>query len=162
MTYEIPLLVTAIVFAAFLVFKFRPAVGHEGRASAVALTDAKKRLEAAKDDAERAVALADAAEASAKLGRFDGAVGFFLRAFRADPASVALVDRAASALARRPASLEKLMWRHLALGPGEGDTRLEATRAALRCLVAIYGRRPRTRVRQQGVEHLLALVDAKR
>lgn len=158
MTYEIPLLVSAIVFAAFLVFKFRPVVGHEGRTNAVALVEAKKRLEAAKDDPARAVALADAAEASANLGRVDGATGYFLRAFRADPASVEIVERAAKALAKRPGALEKLMWRHLALGPGEGGTRREATHATLKVMVQIYGRRPRTRVRQQALEHVLSLL----
>jgi hypothetical protein len=159
-TYEIPLLVTAIVFAAFLVFKFRPVVGHEGRASAALLDDAKKRIAAAKDDDARALALADAAEASIRLGRSSSGVNLFLRAFRTAPASKALVERAAAALARRPSALEKLMWRHLALGAGEGTTRLPATRVALQTLAVVYARRPPTRVRQQGIEHLLALVDA--
>ncbi len=159
MTYEIPLLVSAIVFAAFLVFKFRPVIGHDGRAHAAALDEAKKRLEAAKDDAAKAEALADAAEACAKLGRFDGAVGFYGRAFRADPVSVALVERAAKALARKPGTLEKLMWKHLSLGPGEGTARLEATRASLRVLVDLYGKRPRTRVKHQALAHVLGLID---
>ena len=158
MTYEIPLLVSAIIFAAFLAFKFRPALGTGGRAQAAALDEAKKRLEAAKDDAARAVALADAADVSASFGRVDGAVGFYFRAFRADPGSAELVARAATALARRPGSLEKLMWRHLALGPGEGDSRRAATRAALETLVQLYGRRPRTRVRQQALEHVLSVM----
>ena len=158
MTYEIPLLVSAVVFAAFLAFKFRPAVGHEGRVNAAALVEAKKRLEAAKDDAARAVALGDAAEASANLGRVDGATAYFLRAFRADPASVEIVERAAKALARRPNALEKLMWRHLGLGPGEGASRRAATLATLKVLSQVYGRKPRTRVRQQAVEHLLSLL----
>ncbi len=158
MTYEIPLLVSAIIFAAFLAFKFRPALGTGGRAKAAALDEAKKRLEVANDDPARAVALADAADASASLGRVDGAVGLYLRAFRADPESAELVARAAAALARRPGSLEKLMWRHLALGPGEGDARRAATRAALETLIQLYGRRPRTRVRQQALEHVLSLM----
>lgn len=163
MTYEIPLLVSAIVFAAFLVFKFRPALGNDGRAHAAALAESKKRIEAAKDDAAKAMALADAADACANLGRVDSAVGFYGRAFRADPASSALVERAARSLARKPGSLEKLMWRHLAIGPGEGAAqraaRREATRTCLRTLIGLYGKRPRTRVRQQALEHVLALID---
>lgn len=59
MGLQIPLLLSAIAFAAFMIFRFRPVVSTAGRASAVALTEAKQRIAAAQDDAARATALCD-------------------------------------------------------------------------------------------------------
>jgi hypothetical protein len=80
-----------------------------------------------RDPGVRALALADAAEASIRLGHSSSGVNLFQRAFRIEPASKELVERAA---------------------------------AALQTLSVVYARRPPTRVRQQGIDHLLALVDA--
>src|SRR6516225_6729482 len=98
MDWQIPLLISAVVFAAFLVFKMRPAVMPAARASALALDDAKKRIESASDDNTRAAALADAGDACARLGRTNSAVGFYLRALRTSAESVAIVERAGAAL----------------------------------------------------------------
>jgi tetratricopeptide (TPR) repeat protein len=161
--WQIPLLVSTGVFAAYLVFKFRPAVGKRGRATAVALKGATARIEAARDDAARAEALADAADACLHLGRTNGAVGYYLRALRTDPSSKIIVERAATAFARRPMALEKLLWRHLGGGGWTSDAGgREAAIASLRALAEIYGRRPRTQVRGRALAHVLeALVEGR-
>jgi tetratricopeptide (TPR) repeat protein len=151
--WHIPLLVSAIAFAAFMVFRFRPVVSGDGRASAALLKAAKARILAAKDDAARGSALADAADACAKLGRFRAAVSYYLRALRANPKSHELAHRAAEGLARRPAALEKVMWRQLANTRFE-DSR-EAAVIALRALVASYSRRPRFHARARALENVL-------
>lgn len=158
MDWQIALLVSAVVFAAFLVFKMRPAVTPGARASAAALEAAKKRIEAAKEDTERAIALADAADACARLGRTNSAVGFYHRALRADPRSPAIVERAEATLLRRPRALEQLMWRHLAAHPWAGAYRASAI-ASLRALARIYEKRRRTQVRAQAIEHALSALD---
>lgn len=158
MDWQIPLLVSAIAFAVFLVFKMRPALGEDGRASAAALKEAKQRIEAAKEDAEKAKALCDAGDACATLGRANAAVGFYLRAFKTDPRSQELVERAATALARRPRAVEKLMWRHLAAEPWTGPGR-PAALAALKALAAVYGRRP-NHPRAKALAHAVAAFSA--
>ena len=158
MDWQIPLLVSAIAFALFLVFKMRPPMTADGRETAQALREAKGRIESAKDDAARARALCDAADACARLGRVNGAVGFYLRAMRADPRSKEIVERAAGSLARRPRAVEKLMWRHLAAEPWTGDGR-DSALAALRALAAVYGRRP-NQPRARALEHAVAALDA--
>ena len=153
MDWQIPLLVSAIAFAAFMVFRFRPAVSGAGRASAVALKEAKLRIKGAKDDASRATALCDAADASARLGRTNVAVTFYLRALRADHSSKDVATRAAEGLARRPAALEKVMWRQLA-NARFSESREPAV-VALRALVASYSKRPRFHVRARALENVL-------
>lgn len=153
MDWHIPLLVSAIAFAAFMVFRFRPVMSGHGRASAALLKEAKQRILAAKDDVARASALCDAADACARLGRIGGAVSFYLRALRADPTSKEIAHRAAEGLARRPAALEKVMWRQLA-STRFGDSR-EAAVIALRALVASYSKRPRFHARARALENVL-------
>ncbi len=157
MDWQIPLLISAIAFALFLVFKMRPAVGADGRESAEALREAKKRIEAAKDAPAKARALCDAGDACARLGRVNGAVGFYLRAMREEPRAKEIVERAATSLARRPRALEKLMWRHLAAEPWTGEGR-DSALAALRALAAVYGRRP-NQPRARALEHAVAALD---
>ena len=153
MDWQIPLLVSAVAFAAFMVFRFRPVVSGEGRATAVALKEAKQRIRDAKDDPGRAVALCDAADACARLGRTGGAVAYYQRAQRADPGSKEIAARAADALARRPAALEKVMWRQLA------SSRFEESRdagvVALHALATSYSKRTRFHVRARALENVL-------
>ncbi len=151
--WHIPLLVSAIAFAAFMVFRFRPVISGDGRASAALLKAAKHRILAAKDDRARAIALCDAADACATLGRVGGAVAFYLRALRADPTSKDIAHRAAEGLAGRPAALEKVMWRHLATARFS-DSR-EGAVIALRALVASYSKRPRFHARARALENVL-------
>ncbi len=160
MDWQTPLLVSTVVFAAFLVFKFRPAIGSRSRASAAALKEARRRIEEAGDDAAKARALADAGDACARLGRLNGATGFYLRALRLDPSSAEIVDRARTALERRPLALEKLLWRHLSHEGWKAGGR-EAALASLRGLAEIYRDRPRTQFRARALENVLAgLVNA--
>ncbi len=151
--WHTPLLVSAIAFAAFMVFRFRPVLSGPGRASAALLKAAKQRILSAKDEASRGNALADAADACARLGRFRAAVSYYLRALRANPTSHELAYRAAEGLARRPAALEKVMWRQLA-NTHFADSR-EAAVIALRALVTSYSRRPRFHARARALENVL-------
>ncbi|MEA2752754.1 MAG: hypothetical protein QOI41_6897 [Myxococcales bacterium] len=151
--WHLPLLVSAIAFAAFMVFRFRPVISGDGRTNAALLKGAKQRILAAKDDVTRANALCDAADACATLGRIGAAVTFYLRALRADPTSKEIAQRAAEGLARRPAALEKVMWRHLATTRFV-DSR-EAAVIALRALVASYSKRPRFHARARALENVL-------
>ncbi|MBX3204342.1 MAG: hypothetical protein KF764_04700 [Labilithrix sp.] len=161
MDWQIPLLVSAVVFAAFLVFRMRPAVTPRAREKAAALAVATKRIEESKDDAARAIALADAADACAALGRTNSAVGYYLRALRSDPRSTQIVERTAAGLTRRPGALERLMWRHLAAHSWEGEHR-DAAHASLRALAAVYAKRRRHRLRAEAIAHALAALDAER
>jgi hypothetical protein len=158
--WQIPLLVSALAFAAFIVFKMRPQLSEGSRENALALKDAQKRILDAKDEPERARALCDAADACARLGRTNSAVGFYLRAMRADPRSKEIVMRSASSLANRPRALEKLMWRHLAAEPWTGDGR-DAALAALRTLATVYGRRP-NQPRARALEHAVLAFEGAR
>lgn len=158
MDWHTPLVISALLFAAFLLWKLRPALGSGGRGGAVAaaLRDAKQRIDAAKDDVTRAQALSDAGDACAQsLGRTTGAVGYYLRAMRADPTSAAIVERAAKALAGRPYALESLLWRRLGATTWTGDARPAAI-AALRHLAALYAGPLRNRPRGRALHHALA------
>jgi hypothetical protein len=145
---NLPLLVAAVVFALFLLWRLRPSIVSTRGKSSLALREAKKKIEAATDDLSRATALAEAGGACAELGRTTGAVGYFLRAMRADPSSADLVNRAAAALARRPHALEALLWRRLGSAPW-ADSGRGAALAALAHLAALYAgpihHRPRAR-----------------
>ncbi len=61
MTWNVPLVLATLAFVLFLAWKLRPAattIGGSGKAAA--LREAKQRVEAAKTDEERALALCDA------------------------------------------------------------------------------------------------------
>lgn len=156
MTLNLPLVATAGVFVLFLLFRLRPVLPGRRAGAGAALREAKKRIEAAKDDASRALALADAGDACARsLGRTTGAVGYYLRAMRTNPAAAELVDRAAAALAKRPHALESLLWRRLGAEPWTND-REPAARAALTQLVRLYDGPLKNRVRARAMENCLS------
>lgn len=160
--WQIALLASAVLFASYLAFRMRPLVSERARTSAASLREAKKRIAGAKDDATRVAALCDAADACAGLGRYGAAVSFFLRALGVQPLAKKTMERAVAALAHRPGTLEKLVWR--ALGGAEwtaGEPR-EAALVGLRSLVTIYERKPRTQPRARAITHALALLDAGR
>jgi hypothetical protein len=128
-----PLALAAAAFLAVLVWRVRPSVGF-GRRPGVTSDEVRaclQRAESAKDDHERALALCDAADRLAARG----ARGLYLRALRADPTSVPIVERAIAGLARRPRALEAVLWRHLSVTPWAGR---EATLAMLDQLRALY------------------------
>ena len=140
MTWNVPLVVATFVFFAFLLWRLRPCHGRRraGRGKGAALRAAKQRVEAAKSDEERALALCDAGDAAAGgLAGSDSAVGYYLRAMRTNPRSAELVARAAQGLARRPRALESLLWRRLGAEPWSGGGEA-AARAALDELARLY------------------------
>jgi hypothetical protein len=158
--WHIPLIVAAAVFLAFILWKMRPAVfalpSGKHRAK---LRDAQKRIEAAKDDASRAAALCDAAEAAAtQPGGVTSATGYYLRAMRTDPRSPDIVDRAAAGLSRRPRALESLLWRRLGAEPWSGEGRA-AAQAALRHLATLYDGPLQNAARARALENALAALE---
>ena len=153
------LIAAATVFGLYVIYRFRPMLSGS-RAALGSLAEARERIDAAKTDEERALALAEAGDACASaVGRTAGAVGYYTRAMRANPVSVDLVERAAKGLARRPRALEQLLWRRLASEPWDGDKRAPAL-AALAHLHRVYERTPRNRTRARMFEHLLVALGA--
>jgi hypothetical protein len=121
-------------FLAVLIWRVRPQLGwgRQAGASRQSLREAKARIQATSDDAERARALCDAAGLLAPAS----AEGYFLRAVRAAPASTEVIERVVAGLERKPRILASVLWRHLAVAPW-ADTRA-ATLASLRTLVSLY------------------------
>lgn len=132
-------------------------MSEDGRASAVGLKDARDRLAAAKDDHERSLALCDAADACASLGRTGASIAYWLRAMRIEPNSVEIVERAATSLARRPGAIEKVMWRKLADTPWTGEGK-KAAAAALKALSSAYSHKPKFHPRARALGHALELL----
>jgi hypothetical protein len=130
----LPLAIAAGVFFAMVVWRVRPAIGFGRRpgVSKEALRGHLARAEAAKDEHERALALCDAADLMAA----GGARGLYLRALRADPGAVQVVQRAVTGLAKRPRALEHVLWRHLSQSPWVPAR--EATVASLDALRILY------------------------
>ncbi|MCA9586052.1 MAG: hypothetical protein KC657_11905 [Myxococcales bacterium] len=156
-TWQLAVAGSAALFTGFMLWRMRPVVSSEGRATKGRLAEAKARVDKAADDAERAVALTDAAEATARLGKAGSAVALYLRAFRAAPASSAVVESAAASLAKRPRALEDLLWRKLG-SDAWTDANRAATRAALVALADVYDKRQRTKVRAEAIRHALSLM----
>ena len=153
---KVAVVVVAIVFALVVLWRVRPRLSSGRRR--VDLKDAKQKISAAKDPTARALALCDAGDLCAAGGRTTGAVGYYLRAMRADRSSAALVERAATGLARRPHSLEALLWRKLGADPWSNETG-DAARVALTKLVALYaGPMIRNRSRARALERALAVL----
>jgi hypothetical protein len=160
MSWQIPLAIVASVFLLVVLWQNRPAFVGTRPSLRVALKDARARIEGAKDEPSRALALCDAGDACAlALGRANTAIGYYLRAMRCDPHSVAIVDRAALGLAKRPRALESLMWRRLGAEAWTDGTR-EPAMAALRQLVKLYEGRLRDPHRARAIEHALAALSA--
>jgi hypothetical protein len=163
MTWNVPLVVATFVFVAFLLWRFRPAFGGAGGGGkGGALRAAKQRVEAAKTDEERAIALCDAGDVAASglaggLAGSDSAIGYYLRAMRASPHSADLIARAAKGLARRPRALESLLWRRLGAEPWKGGGEA-AARAALDELARLYGGPLRNAPRARAMENARALL----
>ncbi len=153
------LIAAATVFGLYVIYRFRPMFSGS-RAALGSLAEARRRIDAAKTDEERAIALAEAGDACAStVGRTTGAVGYYTRAMRANPSSVDIVDRAAKGLARRPRALEQLLWRRLAGEAWDGE-RKAATLAALAHLHHVYERTPRNKTRARMFENMLVALGA--
>lgn len=146
--WSIPLVVATAVFLLFLLWRVRPFFGaHRTGEGREALREAQARIEAAKSEPERALALCDAAERM----RAGEARGMYLRAMRADPASAEIVGRVVAGLAGRPRALESLLWRYLASRPWTDSK--EATRAALDAMRVLYEGPLKSAVRAKAMGH---------
>jgi hypothetical protein len=131
--WSLPLTLAAAAFLVVLLWRVRPLIpGRRRGASRDDIRQAQARIEAATGEPERARALCDAAD----LMRTGSAKGLYLRALRADPTAVDVIQRAAAGLAKRPRALESLLWRHLGSTPWRDSP--DATRAALDALRALY------------------------
>jgi hypothetical protein len=160
MTWNAPLVVASVVFVVFLAWKLRPAWGMGGGAGKrAAIRAAKEKVEAAKSDVERALALCEAGDAvAAGLAGGESAVGYYLRAMRTSPQSADLVLRAAKGLARKPRALESLLWRRLGAEPWRGGGEA-AAKAALDELARLYAAGPlRNAPRARAIENAKALL----
>jgi len=139
---------------AVLLWRVRPLIpGRRLGASREAMRAASARIEAASNDTERALALCDAAD----LMNPASSQGLYMRAIRADPTSVAVIERAMVAFARRPRALERLLWRYLAGSPWRSSR--EATRAALDALRVLYEGPLRNAVRAKAMANARDAID---
>jgi hypothetical protein len=148
----VPLIAAAGAFFAVVVWRVRPVVLWRTRrlASRGAFREVQGRIEAAKSGAERARALCDAGDLLAAHVRSRGsATAMYLRAIRADPGSVEVVERAVATFARRPHALESLLWRQLATARWSESR--DATHAALDALRALYDGPLRSPVRARAL-----------
>ena len=158
MNWQVTLAIAAALFGAFIVWQVRPSLGPKrvGKARRQALADARARVTAATTPAAKAQALCDAGDARAfTVGSVTSAVGYYLRAMRIDPTSPEPIVRTARGLARRPRTLEALLWRRLGGAPWDGDNRRAAS-AALVELHHVYAGSLRNRTRAKAVRHALA------
>ena len=155
----IGLVIAAVAFLAFVLWQVRPFVGGRRRPLRAVLKDARARIDAAKDDEERALALCDAGDAcAAAVGRKGEAAQFYLRAMRQLPSSVPILERACHGLSRSPRALEKLLWRRLGSEPWSGET-LPAARMALEALAVLYAHSLHDHVRARALEHAVQALE---
>jgi hypothetical protein len=150
---SIALVVATGAFVLTLLWRVRPAFGPVRRAGRVALREAQARIEAAPDDAARARALCDAADIVVAASPLAGSVrahGLYMRALRTDPTSGEVIARTVLGLARRPRTLESLLWRHLGSSGWNGPSR-GAMLAALDALRVLYEGPLRNAVRARAI-----------
>ncbi|MEO8874354.1 MAG: hypothetical protein ABI461_02105, partial [Polyangiaceae bacterium] len=152
----------AAIFGLFVLYKFRPVFeGNGSGAGPAELREARKRLTQATSDTERLEAILAAGDACARtVGLGGGASSYYFRAMRLAPTSAEIVDHAAKGLARRPRILETLLWRRLGAEPWTGDC-ANATRAAIRQLIAIYTGNRKSALRARAMERALASLQSQ-
>jgi len=156
----LPLILAAAAFLAVLLWRVRPALSsRRRRASREALREARARIDSAPDERARALAICDAADLVARrIGGGVSAKGLYMRALRADGRSVELIARAVAGLAKRPRTLEAILWRHLAAVPWTGESG-EAARASLDALRALYEGPLKNAVRARALAHAREALD---
>ncbi len=161
MDWQVSVVVAAVIFGLYVLYKFRPILGERGAGSGRAeLRDARARLTKATTDAERLDALLAAGDACARtVGLGGGASAYYFRAMRLAPTSDQVVEHVAQGLARRPRILETLLWRRLGAEPWTGES-TNATRAVLRQLIAIYTTKRRSALRARAMENALSAIEA--
>ena len=153
--WSTPFVLATAAFLGLVVWRVRPALpwGQDGRASREALKNARAAIESASDDHARALALCDAADVVGKrVAGSANATGLYLRAMRADPKAVDVLDRAIAGLARRPRALESLLWRHLGVASWTGAS-VPAVRRSLDGLRVLYEGRLRNTARARALAH---------
>jgi hypothetical protein len=160
----------ALVFAGFLLWKYRPSlvlaeprvIVYGGRRRHSPAVDAKirealDRARGAKNRRERAEALLFAAEAAALApDGITSAMGFYLRAMRTDVTfAPALQGLSALLASERPELLEHVLWRRLAHldDSHEGQA---AAKCTLEALIALYRGELRQKERARALEKLAA------
>jgi hypothetical protein len=161
----------AVVFSAFLLWRYWPSLStaeplirsygfrrrrHSGPVDAK-IREALDRARSAKTPRARAEALLSAAEAAALTP--DGvtsAIGFYLRAMRADATLCAPVQGISALLAgERPELLEHVLWRRLAhLDLSEKGS--PAAQCTLAALIALYQGELRQKDRARALKKLAA------
>jgi hypothetical protein len=157
----IALTFAAIAFGAFIVWRVRPVIGGSRKPLRTVLKAARARIDAAKDDTERAQALCDAGDAcAATIGRSGAAVQFYLRAMRQRPSDPALLQRAINGLSKRPRALEKLLWRRLGSEAWSGDTLAVAT-MGLSALADLYKHSLHDQIRARALENAHKAIEGK-
>lgn len=151
----IALVAVAVAFGLIVLWRVRPALGGRQNGSfRKAVRKAQGRVEAAKDDASKALALCDAADACAlAFGRSSAAVSYYLRAARLQPAAKEVLERALTGLASKPRALESYLWRRLGSDPWSEATKSTHT-TALRALGALYDTRLRNHPRAKALAHV--------
>ncbi len=155
------LAVATAAFAAYILYQVRPRVGGKRMPLRTLLKAARARIDAAKDDAERATALCDAGDAcAAAIGRSGAALQFYLRALRLKPADADLLKRAIHGLSKKPRALEKLLWRRLGSEPWTGETR-EVAKLGLAALSQVYANGLRDRIRSKALAHAREALEHK-
>jgi hypothetical protein len=168
---KILVMATAVVFAGFLLWKYRPRLPlppfpkmrRPGRPSPEAIEgqvrEGRERARTAKTPRERAASLFLAAEAAAQAE--DGAtaaMGLYLRAMRADATFCEPVRGIATLLrAERPELLETVLWRRLAKVPFSSEHGA-MIRCAMEELASLYRRELRHRDRAKALQKLMAKV----
>ncbi len=149
----------AIVFALYLFWKLRPAMGGDDALEFRRRTDSNlgAALAALPGDAQRVAMLCDEADRLAStLGRRRRAAILFARAMRLAPSEPVIVERAIKALAKKPRLLEALLWKRLALAPMTAADK-KSFQTALTGLAQAYGLMPRRGMRQRAIHHLIAV-----
>jgi hypothetical protein len=160
----------AVIFAGFLVWKYRPSLStaeplmrsygfrrrHSGPVDAQ-IREALERARSAKTPRDRAEALVAAAEAAALAP--DGvtsAVGFYLRAMRADATLTTPVEGISALLTSdRPDLLEHVLWRRLA-HLDWSEKGIAAAKCTLDALIALYQGDLRQKTRARALKKIAA------
>jgi hypothetical protein len=150
------LVATAAVFLLFLSYRYRPTFGRVARRPAgddVRL--ARERASTASSPREKAAAFVAAAQAASREpGGLTAAMGYYVRAMRADPAACDPITGLRDLLERkRPDLLESVLWHRLAILSWSGETAL-AARCAAQSLARLYDRKLRHRDRASVVGRL--------
>jgi hypothetical protein len=163
----------AVLFTGFLLWKYKPSWPRARRRArsatkveprdaasvAKAVEAARERARGAKTSRERAEALTEAARAAAVSSEtVNSAIGFYLRAMRADPTLLDPVRGITELLRKeRPELLESVLWRRLANLSWSGET-AEAAKCAAEELVGLYKRELRNRDRARAVQKLVGRI----